>query len=77
MDDVQCFGNETSLAACGFAGFGSHDCDHSEDAGVICHSGNYHLKTNYFYYQFENLSIVLFKKGNKRTKVYNIIENVS
>lgn len=46
MDDVQCFGNETSLAACGFAGFGSHDCDHSEDAGVICHSGSDLLKTH-------------------------------
>lgn len=41
MDDMECTGSESSLAACSFAGYGSHDCDHSEDAGVICHSGMY------------------------------------
>ncbi|XP_061167694.1 deleted in malignant brain tumors 1 protein-like [Saccostrea echinata] len=37
MDDVSCGGSETSLAHCSFSGFGTHDCSHSEDAGVICH----------------------------------------
>lgn len=41
MDDMECTGSESSLAACSFAGYGAHDCDHSEDAGVICHSGMY------------------------------------
>nr|ACT53266.1 scavenger receptor cysteine-rich protein [Azumapecten farreri] len=38
MDDVQCVGTEQNIAQCVYGGFGVHDCDHSEDAGVICHS---------------------------------------
>ena len=34
MDDVRCTGNEATLFECEFAGFGNHNCDHSEDAGV-------------------------------------------
>ncbi|XP_062609505.1 uncharacterized protein LOC134271297 [Saccostrea cucullata] len=40
MDDVNCTGTENTLASCGFAGYGSNDCDHTEDAGVICHAEN-------------------------------------
>jgi len=39
LDDIECTGHEKSLAECPHRGFGEHDCDHSEDAGVIC-SGN-------------------------------------
>lgn len=39
MDDVECTGQEKSLADCSHRGFGEHDCDHSEDAGITC-SGN-------------------------------------
>ena len=34
LDDMACNGSETSLTEC--AGVRIHDCDHSEDAGVIC-----------------------------------------
>ncbi|KAM6914142.1 uncharacterized protein PEZ65_014604 [Lycodopsis pacificus] len=36
LDDVGCSGTERSLTECQHRGFGTHDCGHSEDAGVIC-----------------------------------------
>ena len=36
MDDVRCVGNESRLADCPFAGWGLHNCRHSEDVGVSC-----------------------------------------
>lgn len=36
LDDVECFGNETSLLHCQKSTFGDNNCGHSEDAGVAC-----------------------------------------
>ena len=36
LDDVTCVGNENTLSQCPHNGIGIHNCDHSEDAGVIC-----------------------------------------
>ncbi|XP_023267816.1 uromodulin-like isoform X2 [Seriola lalandi dorsalis] len=36
MDDVGCVGSESALSQCQHRGFGTHNCNHGEDAGVIC-----------------------------------------
>ena len=36
LDNVRCVGTETTLRACPANPVGSHNCAHSEDAGVTC-----------------------------------------
>uniref|UniRef100_A0A3B4E748 SRCR domain-containing protein n=1 Tax=Pygocentrus nattereri TaxID=42514 RepID=A0A3B4E748_PYGNA len=47
LDDVNCNGSESTLKNCTLTDWGEHNCDNTEDAGVIC-SGN-HYRLIHFY----------------------------
>lgn len=36
LDEVSCAGMEGAITECSFRPWGAHNCNHSEDAGVIC-----------------------------------------
>ncbi|XP_017770765.1 PREDICTED: uncharacterized protein LOC108558378 isoform X2 [Nicrophorus vespilloides] len=40
LDQVFCKGNETQLSECSHWDWGEHNCEHSEDVGVICTNEN-------------------------------------
>ena len=46
LDGVMCAGTERHLAECAHKGWGVHNCQHKDDAGVMCNAGK--LTTAHF-----------------------------
>ena len=36
LDDLHCVGNEQTIGDCTHLGWGNHNCDHGQDAGMMC-----------------------------------------
>ena len=47
LDDVNCAGSEDSIDNCPHIGWGSHNCGHHEDAGVVCLSKSHILRSKH------------------------------
>ena len=46
MDDMECNGNERSIFECHYSGWGTHNCEHNEDAAVECQLTGLHSVMN-------------------------------
>ena len=49
LDNVQCTGSEENITQCNYVTSTAINCDHSEDAGVICGGENMRILVMYVY----------------------------
>ncbi|XP_038642808.1 uncharacterized protein LOC119958387 [Scyliorhinus canicula] len=69
LDDVKCLGSESNLQQCNVRPMGEHNCNHVEDAGVICNSEQapqasiYHGRKYNIFVSGEDLKIKCSTKG--------------
>ena len=66
MDNVFCVGTESTLFDCSHNGFDNHNCQHYEDAGVVCSSE--------YTDQFTDHSILTRLLSNLPTECYCTIQ---
>ncbi|XP_077207062.1 scavenger receptor cysteine-rich domain-containing group B protein-like [Paroedura picta] len=64
LDEVQCRGSEDSVLQCHHAPWGTHDCVHREDAGVICSDHCEKMRNRVLY--IKKTSSFLFPKETLR-----------
>ncbi|KAI9523697.1 hypothetical protein NQZ68_025419, partial [Dissostichus eleginoides] len=60
LDDVGCSGSESSVTECTHRGFGTHNCQHSEDAGVFCSDAGVRLAGSGFNHCSGRVEIYLY-----------------
>ncbi|XP_035729650.1 uncharacterized protein LOC118444946 isoform X1 [Vespa mandarinia] len=76
LDEVSCRGNETQLKYCYHNHWGRNNCDHNEDAGVICSPGAVNNDSEFFSETMTNLpepriNDVLPANCGKRSEDFN------
>ncbi|XP_020289719.1 uncharacterized protein LOC109857630 isoform X2 [Pseudomyrmex gracilis] len=76
LDEVFCHGNESQLYRCEHNHWGQHNCDHNEDAGVICSPGDINNAESYWISDSElseriNIDEVLPSNCGQRAKDFN------
>ncbi|XP_047361055.1 uncharacterized protein LOC124953555 isoform X3 [Vespa velutina] len=81
LDEVSCRGNETQLKYCYHNHWGRNNCDHNEDAGVICSPGAVNNDSEFFLETMTNLpepriNDVLPANCGKRSEDFNDDEDL-
>lgn len=58
LDDLKCRGNESNIDSCPHRAYGSNNCRHTEDVGVVCTDS-------------ESDFVILFRIWNKRKLIWS------
>ncbi|XP_056006696.1 deleted in malignant brain tumors 1 protein-like [Ostrea edulis] len=72
LDNVSCTGTESSIALCPSNGFGTHNCEHEEDAGVICHNAILLTPSSEFCQQYSPFHWSLSESINQNSYINEI-----